>query len=100
MIGYDTVTSEHNWWGSISENMNFYVQILNLRIEIGPGNEAASGILWGVAQQTDIRNVHVDAGDAAIGIDVSGTSGYAKYPPGSHRGAGGGGTIEDVTIVG
>ena len=69
--GYNTSTADHNWWGGGSENMNFYTQIQHLRIEIGSGNEAATGILWGVAQQTSIRDVTVEAGPAAIAIDVS-----------------------------
>eukprot|EP01044_Picomonas_judraskeda_P010049 COSAG03_NODE_1268_length_4429_cov_3.964451_2_plen_244_part_00 len=59
MIGYNTSTSAHNWWGGGGENMNFYTQIQHLHIEIGSGNEAATGILWGVAQQTSIRDVKV-----------------------------------------
>ena len=97
--GYNTSTADHNWWGGGSENMNFYTQIQHLRIEIGSGNEAATGILWGVAQQTSIRDVTVEAGPAAIGIDVSGQSGYAAYQHKSHS-IGGGGTIEDVVITG
>ena len=99
MIGYNTSTAAHNWWGGGSENMNFYTEIQHLRVEIGAGNTAATGILWGVAQQTSIRRVVVDAGPAAIGIDVSGQSGYAAYKGKSHS-IGGGGTIEDVVVNG
>ena len=41
----------------------------------------------------------VDAGPAAIGIDVSGVSGYTAYKGKSHS-VGGGGTIEDVVVNG
>eukprot|EP01043_Picozoa_sp_COSAG02_P039898 COSAG02_NODE_3185_length_7214_cov_31.354181_6_plen_338_part_01 len=99
MLGYNTSTAAHNWWGGGSENMNFYTQIQHIHVEIGSGNEAATGILWGVAQQTSIRNVKVDAGPAAIGIDVSGASGYTAYQHKRHS-IGGGGTIEDIEITG
>ena len=75
-----------------------------MRIEISSGNPAATGILWGVAQQTSIRSVEIHAGPGAIGLDIGGIDGYAAYSkketkPGRHT-HGGGGTIEDVTILG
>ena len=52
MIGYNTSTAAHDWWGgSGGENMNFFTEIQHLQVEIGAGNHAATGILWGVAQQ-------------------------------------------------
>ena len=90
-------TSLHDYWDD-GENMAFYTQILHLRLEIGAGNAAATGIMWGVAQQTTIRDTVIDAGPAAIGLDVSGDSTYAKKRSGI--GIGGGGTIEDVTVHG
>ena len=90
-------TSLHNWWED-PENRAFYTQILHLRLEIGAGNVAATGIMWGIAQQTTIRDTVIEAGPAAIGLDVSGESDYAKKPSGI--GVGGGGTIEDVVIRG
>ena len=90
-------TSLHDWWDD-SENMAFYSQILHLRVEVGAGNVAATGILWGIAQQTTIRNTVIEAGPAAVGLDISGRSHYTKKPGGV--GYGGGGTIEDVTIRG
>ena len=93
----NTSVSLHDWWDD-PENMAFYTQILHVRLEIGAGNAAATGIMWGIAQQTTIRDTVIDAGPAAVGLDVSGGSNYAKAPKGV--GFGGGGTIEDVTVRG
>ena len=82
-------TSLHDWWDD-SENMAFYSQILHLRVEVGAGNVAATGILWGIAQQTTIRNTVIEAGPAAVGLDVSGRSHYTKKPGGVGYGGGGG----------
>eukprot|EP01050_Picozoa_sp_SAG11_P028159 SAG11_NODE_7421_length_1147_cov_0.992366_1_plen_282_part_10 len=101
-------SSLHNWWGSFGlpdgrrsggENMAFYSEILHLRLDIGAGNNAATGIMWGVAQQTTIRDTIIQAGPAAVGLDISGKSNYAKTGP-AGVGVGGGGTIEDVTVIG
>lgn len=114
MNGYNTSTDQHDWWdepGRIGktgkgdqENRNYYNQIHNLRIEIGSGNFAASGILWGVAQQTSIRAVEIHTGSGTIGLDIGGVDGYAAYSrkefrPGHHT-HGGGGTLEDITVYG
>ena len=64
--------------------MAFFTQIMHLRLEIGAGNSAATGIMWGVAQQTTIRDVEIEGGPAAVGLDMNG----------------GGGTIEDIQIRG
>jgi glucan 1,3-beta-glucosidase len=103
-------SSLHNWWNSFGtpgnpakrsggENMVFFTQILHLRLEIGAGNSAATGIMWGVAQQTTIRDVEIEGGPAAVGLDISGKSNYAKTGP-QGVGVGGGGTIEDIQIRG
>ena len=114
MSGYNTSTYQHDWWdepGHIgltgrgdNENRNYYNQIHHLCIEIGSGNFAATGILWGVAQQTSIRSVEIHAGSAAIGLDIGGTDGYSAYikkesHPGRHT-HGGGGAIEDIAVYG
>eukprot|EP00947_MAST-08B_sp_MAST-8B-sp1_P003135 g3135.t1 len=97
--GFNLTTASHNWWDS-SENMVFYTMIMHLKVVVGPGNAAATGIMWGVAQQTALRDVTIDAGPAAIGLDVSGVDGYAAYGKGKGHSVGGGGTIEDVTVRG
>jgi glucan 1,3-beta-glucosidase len=86
------------WWrDGFHANDMFYLEIHSLSIEIGPSNDGAVGIFWNVAQQTSLRDITIR--DAAVGIDVSVTEGYAT-PQHSTAGVGGGGTIEDITIVG
>ena len=97
--GFNLTTASHNWWDS-HENMVFYTMIMHLNLVIGSGNAAATGIMWGVAQQTALRDVSIDAGPAAIGLDVSGVNGYAAYGKGKKHSVGGGGTIEDVAVRG
>ena len=57
----------HNWWESFrnpnlsgGENMAFYTQILHLRLEIGAGNAAATGMhhVGGRAADDDSRHCH------------------------------------------
>ena len=81
-----------------SANNTFYTQIHHLGVRIGRGNPGAVGILWRVAQGTSIRDVSIDAGDAAIGLDVGGGTDYAAFdqPPSQP----GGGVIADTTITG
>ena len=55
--------------------------------------------MWGVAQQTTIRDTVIEAGPAAVGLDISGMSNYAKTGA-KGVGVGGGGTVEDVSIHG
>eukprot|EP00729_Bicosta_minor_P015098 gene15098-31094_t len=89
------------WWlDSFHANDMFYNQIHSVDIKVdtaGHGNAGAVGLYWSIAQQTSIRDVTIH--DAAVGIDVAVTRGYAT-PLHSSAGLGGGGTIEDVTIVG
>jgi len=56
-------------------------------------------ITWNVAQQTSIRAVTIDAGDAAIGLDVGAGADYARWADGSFN-LGGGGVVEDVAVRG
>ena len=81
-----------------SANNTFFIQIHNLNVRLEAGNPGAVGILWRVAQATSIRKVRIEAGDAAVGLDVGGGTDYAAFdqPPSQ----GGGGTIENVAIVG
>jgi len=55
-----------------------------------------------LVRRTTIRDVTIDAGPAAIGLDVSGVDGYAAYKQHgiTRHSIGGGGTIEDITIRG
>lgn len=100
--GFNVSTASHAWWLQASleggaPNCLFYEHARNFGIVVGPGNDGAVGILWDVAQQTSIRAVTIDMRlSGAIGIDEGGT-GYAATVS---TGAGGGGTIEDVTILG
>jgi len=87
----------YSWWlGDIDANCNFYTQLHHVRVTIGEGNDGATGVLWRVAQQTSMRDVHVDATHGAVGIDVGMPPGYAH----GGRGQGGGGTVEHVRVVG
>lgn len=117
--GFNTRTSSHAWWSDRSPrdspwctnntmtcgdgmNMNFYNMIRNIDIVVGAGNPGAIGLMWNVAQQTSIRNVTIDLTQSgAIGLDVSGSGdalAYHMYGGGGDQG--GGGTIEDVRILG
>ena len=122
--GFNTKTASHAWWsgylnvqgawctpqknaslplscGTGFEN-SFFNHIRNIRITVSEGNDGASGILWGVAQQTSIRNTTIDlTSSGLIGLDVSGDYDYkafAQYGGGADMG--GGGTIEDCQIAG
>lgn len=79
--------------------MLFFSQIHNLQIKLGTSNRGATGILWAVAQQTSIRNVSIDAGGAFSGLDVGVASNPCMYAHGCHS-PGGGGTVENIDIVG
>ena len=100
--GFNVSTASHAWWLQASleggaPNCLFYEHARNFGIVVRPGNAGAVGILWDVAQQTSIRAVTIDIRlSGAIGIDEGGT-GYAAT---ASTGAGGGGTVEDVTILG
>ena len=86
------------WWSdNFHANDMFYNQIHSLRIDAGRGNSGAVGVYWSIAQQTSIRDLRIEG--ARVGIDVAVTRGYAT-PLHSAAGLGGGGTIEDVVIVG
>jgi alpha-galactosidase len=124
MSGFNTRTSSHAWWsgylnvsgswctpqnnstqpltcGTGFEN-NFFNHARNINIEVGGGNPAASGLLWGVAQQTSIRNVKIDlTASGLVGLDLSGDYDYKAFSEyGGGADMGGGGTIEDVDIDG
>jgi len=81
-----------------SANNTFFTQLHHIHLRLEPGNPGAVGILWRVAQATSMREVTIEAGDAAIGLDIGGGVDYRAFdePPSQ----GGGGTIEDVQIRG
>ena len=98
--GYDQTTnySSHHWWdNSIASNCIFYVHIHKLNIDLSSGNIGAVAIYWCVAQQTSLRDMTIQVGDAAHGIDICVSDGYEHQGGG---GNGGGGTIEDISIFG
>jgi hypothetical protein len=89
--GWSIDPATHNWractdqqGGSI--NNNFFTEIRNLRLRIEPRNAGAIAVFWRVAQQTCLRAVSIEAGDAAYGIRM------ADW--------GGGGLISHVSISG
>jgi hypothetical protein len=100
--GFNVSTASHAWWlqGSFeggAANCLFYVHARDFSIVVGAGNDGAVGIFWDVAQQTSVRSVTIDLRQSgAIGIDEGG-SGYVATPS---TGAGGGGTLEDISILG
>jgi hypothetical protein len=71
------------WWAPAqiqgSANNNFHVQIRSVTLRIGAGNVGAVGILSRVAQGSSIRDVKVELGDGAIGIDATGNLSYAEF---------------------
>jgi len=81
-----------------SANNTFYTQVHHLGVRIERGNPGAVGILWRVAQATSIRNVTLDAGDAAIALDIGGGTDYAAFA--TQPSQGGGGVIADTRISG
>ena len=101
--GWSVDPRTRNWAANSSQlggsaNNTFYTQIHHVGVRIERGNPGAVGILWRVAQATSLRDVAIDAGDGAIGLDVGGGTDYAAFdhPPSQP----GGGVIADVAIVG
>ena len=86
------------WWrDDFHANDMFYNQIHSVRLQVAAGNRGAVGIYWSIAQQTSLRDITIEG--AQVGIDVAVSDGY-RTPLHSSAGLGGGGTIEDVTILG
>jgi hypothetical protein len=104
--GWSVDPATRNWAANTdrlggSANNTFFTQIHHLRVGIEPGNPGAVGLLWRVAQATSLRDVVIDAGEAAIGLDVGGRSDYRAYrDSGEFPSQSGGGTVEDVAIQG
>jgi len=101
--GWGVDPKSRNWAANSNQlggsaNNTFYTQIHHVDVRVERGNPGATGILWRVAQGTSIRDVAIDAGDAAVGLDVGGGTDYAAFdsPPSQP----GGGVIADVHIRG
>lgn len=60
-------------------------------------NAGAVGIFWNVAQQTSLRNIFITLISGAVGLDVCTGNNYTTPPS---NGIGGGGTVEDVSVIG
>lgn len=111
--GFNQSVGAHVYWQDPGTNFGFYSQLHHLRLVLGR-NPGATGVLWNVAQQTSIRDVRVDATHAAVGLDLGnspcGLAVSCPYDKGSVKGGprylhtpatgGGGGTVENVTVVG
>ena len=104
--GFNSTTSEHAWWEESAQhggetNVYFFSSIRSIGIVVEEGNTGAVALTWNVAQQTTLRNVTINAAsDTAVALDVGVTSEYEHWNAGVPFTLGGGGTIEDVTIVG
>eukprot|EP01051_Picozoa_sp_SAG22_P004881 SAG22_NODE_275_length_13171_cov_11.640606_1_plen_309_part_00 len=98
--GFGRNTSSPWWEDNTDKNMLFYAQVHHLDFDTG-GHAGAVGILWAVAQQTSLRDIRVAAAGSLSGLDVgySGSFGYV-FPGGGHQSCGGGGTVNNVTVVG
>ena len=102
--GFNSSTADHAWWREDpgvggATNDNFFTMMHHLRIRIAAGNPGAVAVTWNVAQQTSIRDLVIDAGDAAVGLDVGAGRDYEHWADGSYN-LGGGGIIEDVAVRG
>ena len=111
--GFNQSVGAHVYWQDPGTNFGFYSQLHHLRLVLGR-NPGATGVLWNVAQQTSIRDVRVDATHAAVGLDLGnspcGLAVSCPYDKGTVKGGprylhtpatgGGGGTVENVTVVG
>ena len=110
--GFNQSVDTHAYWEDTGTDFSFYSQLHHLRLDLGR-NPGASGVLWNVAQQTSIRNVHVDATHGAVGLDLGnapcGLAVTCPYDKGGKGGpkylhtpatGGGGGTVENVTVNG
>jgi len=67
--GYNIDAATRDWHSRTNEvggstNNTFYITLRHLRICLGQGNPGAWGLYWLVAQQTSLRHVDIDAGEA------------------------------------
>ena len=102
--GFNETASRHAWWlqdmldGGHANDL-FYTHARNLRIVTRPGNAGAVGVYWDVAQQTSLRNISIDlTASGAVGIDQGADDYAVEFVPGLSLG--GGGSLEDISIVG
>eukprot|EP00040_Diaphanoeca_grandis_P014876 m.75570 g.75570 ORF g.75570 m.75570 type:complete len:696 (+) comp24802_c0_seq1:124-2211(+) len=99
--GFNRSMSGHEWWEDpVDKNMLFYAQIHNIDLKLGETNVGATGILWSVAQQTSLRNITIEAGNAFSGLEVGFAGNSPPYAHSAHASPGGGGTVEDIVITG
>lgn len=103
-LGFNVSLDARAWWVQFKyegghANDVFYVHVRDLTVVVGEGNAGAVGVLWQVAQQASIRNVAVDMSrSGAIAFDQGGPD-YAQVSPSSYS-FGGGGSWEDLTVLG
>jgi len=68
-LGYNIDAATRDWHTRTdqvggSTNNTFWITVRHLRLRLGHGNPGAWGLYWLVAQQTSLRDVTIDAGDA------------------------------------
>jgi len=68
-LGYNIDAKSRDWHTRTNEiggstNNTFFITVRHLNIRLGQGNPGAWGLFWLVAQQTALRNVTIDAGEA------------------------------------
>jgi hypothetical protein len=68
-LGYNIDPATRDWRTRTNElggstNNTFWITVRHLNLRIGKGNPGAWGLYWLVAQQTALRHVTIDAGDA------------------------------------
>lgn len=102
--GSNSSTSQHAWWeeeGVNEVNEIFFTQVHNLNIRVEPKNPGAVPLTWNVAQQTSLRNVHIQASpDTPVALDLGAGPEYAHWKDGVPYTLGGGGVVEDVSVTG
>ena len=104
--GFNASAAAHAWWqeGADAGGMTFdyfFSMIHDVDIEIGAGNPGAVGITWNVAQATSLRGLTITAApDVPMGLDIGASTRYEHWNAGVSFNLGGGGTVEDVTVIG
>ncbi len=68
---WKTRTSDTNG----STNNTFFCSLEDINIQIGANNPGAWGVFWWCAQQSDVRNVNINAGNALGCIQTNGWGG-------------------------
>lgn len=96
--GFNRSTSSPWWEDNVDKNMLFYAQVHHVDLDTSR-HAGAVGILWAVAQQTSLRDIHVEATGSVSGLDVGYSSSFGYVFPHGHQSCGGGGTVNNVTVV-